>query len=78
MHMQIKLRQILLEVHTGRAGGIVPTTFSIARELLARVEDAANGKVLLNSANVAIPDHHRNNAIAYANLLGANIYNTLP
>ncbi len=41
--------------HSGAVGGIIPSTFRIARRLLERVEDSGSGAVMLPEANVAIP-----------------------
>ncbi|KAG5495133.1 hypothetical protein JKF63_02186 [Porcisia hertigi] len=50
--------QMLTEgMHSGVAGGVVPDTFRIARELLDRVEDSRTGKILLPEAYCEIPDH---------------------
>jgi acetylornithine deacetylase/succinyl-diaminopimelate desuccinylase-like protein len=43
--------------HSGRASGVLPSAFRILRVLLDRIEDQADGRVLLRSANVAIPEH---------------------
>jgi acetylornithine deacetylase/succinyl-diaminopimelate desuccinylase-like protein len=43
--------------HSGRASGVLPSSFRILRELLDRVEDSASGQLLLSSVNVPIPDH---------------------
>lgn len=43
--------------HSGRASGVLPSSFRIARQLLDRIEDASTGAVLLRSANVEIPRH---------------------
>ncbi len=42
-------------LHSGSAGGIVPSTFRIVRGLLDRIEDVGSGRLLLESANVEIP-----------------------
>lgn len=41
--------------HSGAVGGVIPSTFRIARQLLDRIEDARTGAVLLAEANVDIP-----------------------
>ena len=41
--------------HSGRASGVLPSAFRIARILLDRIESSASGSVLLASANVEIP-----------------------
>ena len=42
-------------LHSGGYGGVIPSTFRLARQLLDRVEDAATGEVLLPAAHVGIP-----------------------
>ncbi len=43
-------------VHSGMAGGVVPSSFRILRELLDRVESAKTGEILLRELHVKIPD----------------------
>lgn len=57
-------------LHSGSAGGVVPSTFRIARNLLDRIEDSASGEVLLESASVDIPDYRIAEAAAVAAELG--------
>lgn len=45
-------------VHSGTAGGIVPSSFRILRSLLDRVENARSGEVLLPELHAKIPDSH--------------------
>ena len=42
-------------LHSGDVGGLVPSTFRIARMLLDRVEDASTGDILVAELNVTIP-----------------------
>ncbi len=42
-------------VHSGSAGGVVPSSFRIARTLLSRIEDEATGEILLDELKVTIP-----------------------
>jgi acetylornithine deacetylase/succinyl-diaminopimelate desuccinylase-like protein len=42
-------------VHSGDAGGIVPSSFRIARQLLGRIESAETGEILLPSFHARIP-----------------------
>ena len=44
-------------VHSGEAGGVVPSSFRILRQLLDRIEDPVTGQLLLASLNVAPPSH---------------------
>lgn len=52
-----KLRVDVLErgQHSGMVGGAAPSSVRIIRQLLDRVEDSANGAILLDSFNVDIP-----------------------
>ncbi|MFH1404679.1 MAG: M20/M25/M40 family metallo-hydrolase [Patescibacteria group bacterium] len=43
----LKVRVLNKESHSGHAGGIVPSSFRIARALLERIEDAQTGNFLL-------------------------------
>ena len=43
--------------HSGRASGVLPSSFRILRLLLDRIEDSATGRLLLRTANVDIPEH---------------------
>ncbi len=48
--------EVLTEgVHSGMAGGVVPSSFRILRRLLDRVEDAGTGRILLDDLHVDIP-----------------------
>lgn len=46
-------------MHSGLAGGVVPDTFRIARQLLDRVENVTTAEVLLPEAHCEIPAHVR-------------------
>ena len=62
--------QVLTEgVHSGAAGGIVPSSFRILRALIERIENAETG-ALAQPLNVAIPDDVRRDAAAVATTLG--------
>ena len=51
--------------HSGRASGVLPSAARALRVLLDRIESSSDGRVLLESANVAIPDNRvREAAIA--------------
>ena len=62
--------QVLTEgVHSGAAGGIVPSSFRILRALLERLENAETG-AFAASLNVTIPAGVRREAAAVAETLG--------
>jgi acetylornithine deacetylase/succinyl-diaminopimelate desuccinylase-like protein len=49
--------EVLTEgVHSGMAGGVVPSSFRVLRRLLDRVEDSATGAVLVDALHVDIPE----------------------
>ncbi len=63
--------QVLTEgVHSGSAGGVVPSSFRILRQLLDRVEDAASGELLLPQLHTNIPDERLRQIAATAPVLG--------
>ncbi len=65
-------------VHSGTASGVVPSSFRILRELLARVEDAASGAILLEELNTPIPPDRRAQARAAAAVLGDTVFAKFP
>ncbi len=65
-------------LHSGAAGGVVPSTFRIARHLLDRIEDAATGAVLVAAAQVDIPAGRRTEAAAVAEELGDGVLERVP
>lgn len=69
----LKIDIVTEGLHSGSAGGVVPSTFRILRQLLDRVENAADGSISIESANVAIPGHRHDEARATAELLGEGV-----
>jgi acetylornithine deacetylase/succinyl-diaminopimelate desuccinylase-like protein len=65
-------------VHSGDAGGVVPDSFRIVRQLLSRVEDEATGKVLAPEFYATIPDARLKQAAATAAVLGDDISTKFP
>jgi acetylornithine deacetylase/succinyl-diaminopimelate desuccinylase-like protein len=65
---------ILLEgVHSGAAGGIVPSSFRILRRLLDRIEDADTGEVALPELLVEIPAERQSELRQLAEALGDRV-----
>ncbi len=58
-------------LHSGDVSGMIPSSFRIARQLLARIEDAATGEVLVDACNVEIPEGRLAEAAATAAEIGA-------
>ena len=71
--------EVLTEgVHSGTASGIVPSSFRVIRDLLARVEDASSGAILLEEMNLPIPQDRRVQARAVADVLGNSVFEKFP
>jgi acetylornithine deacetylase/succinyl-diaminopimelate desuccinylase-like protein len=71
--------EVLTEgVHSGDAGGVVPDSFRIVRQLLSRVEDEATGKVLATEFHAKIPEARLKQAAATAVVIGDDISTKFP
>ena len=71
--------EVLTEgVHSGDAGGIVPDSFRIVRQLISRVEDEATGKVLAPEFFATISEARLEQASATAAVLGDEVYSKFP
>ena len=71
--------EVLTEgVHSGAAGGIVPSSFRILRKLLERIEDAGTGEIRLAALHGDIPDHVRAAAEALVADLGPDAAGAFP
>lgn len=65
-------------VHSGAASGIVASSFRIARQLIARVEDAASGRVTVDALYADIPPVRLEQARRAAAVLGETVYQKFP
>ena len=65
-------------LHSGSVGGVVPSTFRIARQLLDRIEDVASGEVLLGAAKIDVPQYRAAEAQAVADAMGADAFERVP
>jgi acetylornithine deacetylase/succinyl-diaminopimelate desuccinylase-like protein len=71
--------QILTEgVHSGDASGLVPSSFRIMRQVLDRLEDSANGRLLPASFHCEVPRDRLEQAKATAAILGDEVYKRFP
>ncbi|MCU1458002.1 MAG: peptidase family protein [Actinomycetia bacterium] len=71
--------QVLTEgVHSGAAGGVVPSAFAIVRELLDRVQDPRTGDVLVPEMHVDIPPARVAEARTTGAELGADVASGFP
>lgn len=57
-------------VHSGSAGGVVPSTFRILRSLLGRIEDDRSGELLVRELHADIPEQRLRQIAATAPELG--------
>lgn len=71
-NLVISVKVTVLEngVHSGEAGGVVPSSFRILRTLLSRIEDQETGAILPEFLNVDVPLFHRQQAEKLSRELG--------
>jgi len=65
-------------VHSGAAGGIVPSSFRVARQLLDRIEDAGSGRILAEALHDPIPQQRTQQAQHAAEVLGETVHRKFP
>jgi len=65
-------------IHSGDAGGIVPSSFSLLRQLLDRIEDATTGTIVIEDFHVTIPEQRLQQARDAARMLGRDIHKRFP
>src|SRR2546427_641216 len=71
--------EVLTEgVHSGSASGIVPSSFRIARQLLARLEDERTGEIIPRDFHVEIPRERVAEAREVAKVLGDDVFARFP
>ncbi|RMX05933.1 M20/M25/M40 family metallo-hydrolase [Corticibacter populi] len=71
--------EILTEgVHSGDASGVVPSSFRIMRQVLDRLEDSANGRLLPQVFHCEVPPERIAQARATAATLGDSLYARFP
>jgi acetylornithine deacetylase/succinyl-diaminopimelate desuccinylase-like protein len=68
--MTLRVEVLTEGVHSGSAGGVVPSSFRVLRQLLDRVEDARTGELLISELHVDVPDHRRRQIAETAPELG--------
>lgn len=65
-------------VHSGAAGGIVPSSFRVARQLLSRIEDENTGAILPSELHMDIPEQRLEQARRTAEVLNESVYRKFP
>ena len=75
---ELRVRVLEEGVHSGDASGIVPSSFRLLRLLLARIEDAVDGRVTAPEFHVDIPQARRQQAQLAAKVLGDEVWTKFP
>jgi len=65
-------------VHSGDAGGVVPSSFRIARRLLDRIDDSRTGEVACSAFRCEVPADRLAQAKQAAAILGESIWKRFP
>jgi acetylornithine deacetylase/succinyl-diaminopimelate desuccinylase-like protein len=65
-------------VHSGDASGVVPSSFRILRQVLARLENIESGEVVVDELKAKIPDERVRQAKVAAQALGDQVYAKFP
>jgi acetylornithine deacetylase/succinyl-diaminopimelate desuccinylase-like protein len=74
----LTVRVLTEGVHSGDASGVVASSFRIARRLLSRIEDEANGQMKLDALFVQVPPERLEQTKAAAAILGDEVFTKLP
>lgn len=75
---KLRVRVLTEGVHSGMATGIAVTPFRVVQQLLARLENAVTGDVLVDELQAVIPQDRRAQITAAAEVLGASVAGKLP
>lgn len=65
-------------VHSGTAGGIVPSSFRLLRQIVSRLEDESTGDIKPSFLNEQIPEHRRKEAIEAGQVLADSFESMYP
>jgi len=74
----LTIRVLSEGVHSGDAGGIVPSSFRILRQLLSRIEDENTGELKLKEFYVPVPSDRAGQARAAAEALKDGVFDKMP
>jgi len=72
------VRMLTEGVHSGDAGGVVPSTFRIARQLLDRIDDSTTGITKSTVFNAPIPEERIAQAKQATEILGESLWKRFP
>jgi acetylornithine deacetylase/succinyl-diaminopimelate desuccinylase-like protein len=68
--LTLRVEVLTQGVHSGAAGGVVPSTFRVLRHLLDRIEDPATGELTVPELHAEVPELRRRQAADTAADLG--------
>lgn len=74
----LKVEVLTEGVHSGNGTGVVPSSFRILRELLARVEDERTGDIRVEALHMPIPAQRLEQTRRTAEVLGDSVYKKFP
>ncbi|MDN3518255.1 M20 family metallopeptidase [Aquisalimonas lutea] len=74
----LRVETLTQGVHSGDAGGVVPSSFRIVRHRLERLEDSADGRITPGAFNTSIPDDRRTQAGEAAAVVGTTLRDRFP
>jgi len=74
----LTVRVLTQGVHSGAAGGIVPSSFRLLRQIISRLEDENTGFIKPSFLNEQIPDNRREEAIAAGQVLADSFAQMYP
>ncbi len=75
---RLKVEVLKSPVHSGSAAGIVPSSFSVMRELLDRLEDPATGRVKIPAMHAVIPERNIKYLKREAEIVGNEMTESFP
>lgn len=78
VNCMLKVQVLEHDMHSGEAGGIVPSSFMIVRSLLDRMEDANTGKIRLDALHCDIPKEVIKQTKALAKVCGKQVFEAFP
>jgi acetylornithine deacetylase/succinyl-diaminopimelate desuccinylase-like protein len=78
LSVEIRVDVLSEGVHSGAAGGVVPSSFRILRRLLDRIEDPDTGAILVAECGSPVPDVRRREAEALVASVGAGATDSFP
>jgi acetylornithine deacetylase/succinyl-diaminopimelate desuccinylase-like protein len=65
-------------VHSGGAGGVVPSSFRLLRQILSKLEDENDGSILPDALHTEIPEQRKQQAKLAADVLGDSVFRKYP